>query len=95
MSKKKKIDLFFITDPVYKFKINFIYGGTYAGFLESVKEKTGIKSEVGPGETLGCFWHSAEKDLYFLWLPCNYNLSTLGHEIIHILFTMFDCIRCT
>jgi hypothetical protein len=41
---------------------------------------------------MGCFWSSQERNLYFLWLPRNFKPSTLGHEVIHIIFTMFHAV---
>jgi hypothetical protein len=90
--KKNDIDLFFIDDPIYKFKINLLYGGTYDSFLDTVEDGTGIKSERPNGRTLGCFWSAPKRDLYFLWLPRRFKVSTLGHEIIHLLYAMFNIV---
>lgn len=88
---KKKIGLQFdLEDPVYKFKVGVLYGGTSNQFLDAMDQLTGGTTERHSGYTLGCFFSSPSQNVYVLWLPLRFSLSTLGHEIIHLLFTMFD-----
>ncbi len=84
--------LHFIDDPIYRFKVNFLIGGSHQEFLDTIEASTGIRSKPSSGKTLGCFLSSQERDLYFLWLPRNFTLATLGHEITHILYTMFESV---
>lgn len=88
---KKKIGLQFnLEDPVYKFNVGLLYGGTYNQFLDAMDELTGGTTERPHGKTLGCFFSCPSQNVYVMWIPIQFNLSTLGHEITHLLFTMFE-----
>lgn len=88
-TKSKNIHVFNLTDPVYKFSVGLIFGGTYQEALTSFEKNTGVKLDAGPGTTFGCFRHD-EKGVCVMWLPRNTNSSVIGHEVIHLVFTMLE-----
>lgn len=81
-----------ISDPVYKFNVNFVYGMTYAQFIEYANKCCGSVVSVTQSEikgTLACFFHDDDKGWFLLWCPFNVRQSSVAHEMVHLVMRMF------
>lgn len=83
-----KWHLHFIEDPIYKFRANFVYGLSYAQFVEYANKCTGNDMQVETGVTNGCFYHDDEKGWFILWLPLKVKKDVIAHEMVHLVMRM-------
>lgn len=90
MTKRKIYD---ITDPIYNHNVGFAYGGTFSEadrlFCDTSGDKQDDIKTGGNNRCDGAHFHNDKKGIYLLWLPRDYDLDTLAHELIHVLFSMF------
>lgn len=95
LNDKKRVDIFFPTDPVYCFQIGFIYGGTFAQFRDAAKTYFGEDilysySDKPNVIAQGMLYQNDTTNQTILWLPRSPSLGVVGHEIIHLIFRMLE-----